>query len=57
MTLPIDQIIAYEAGELDSDQTVELFQTLIDTGAIYSLQGSYQRFADRLVREGFCAPA
>jgi hypothetical protein len=54
MTIPVDQIIAYEAGELDSDQTVELFQTLIDTGAIYSLQGSYQRFADRLVREGFC---
>jgi hypothetical protein len=44
----IDQIIAYESGELDFDDTVDLFQQLIDSGTIYSLQGSYQRVAQQL---------
>lgn len=29
----IDQIIAYENGELDEDDTIALLQTLVDTGA------------------------
>lgn len=53
---PVDQIIAYEQGELDEDQTVELFQGLIDSGLCWQLQGSYGRTADMLIRTGVCTP-
>lgn len=50
----VAMIIAYECGELDYDQTVELFQKLIDSGTIYSLQGAYQRTAQSLIESGAC---
>lgn len=49
-------IMEYEAGELDADQTIELFQVLIDSGVVNSLQGSYQRQASALVSSGLCVP-
>ena len=49
-------IMEYEAGELDADQTIGLFQILIDSGVIRSLQGSYQRQALELVASGLCVP-
>ena len=48
MTGPVSlasDIAAYEAGELDEDQVLDLFQRLLDTGLIHQLQGSYQRTA------------
>jgi len=45
-------IIAYENGELDEEQVIALFQSLLDTGFIYHLQGSYQRQAQRLLDAG-----
>ena len=39
----ISRIIAYEQGELDFDETVELFKDLHDTGLLWQLQGHYQR--------------
>ena len=45
-------IIAFEAGELDEEQTIALFQELCDTGTIFHLQGSYQRIAQQLIHEG-----
>jgi len=45
-------IIAYESGELDHEQTVELFQHLIDTRMINHLQGSYGRTAQALLDAG-----
>lgn len=50
----LDQIIAYENGELTSEEVVDLFQTLIDSGQIWDLQGHYQRTAISLIESGLC---
>ncbi len=52
----LTKIIAFEQGELDFDETVELFQELIDNGMAWSLQGSYGRTASRLIEAGHCQP-
>ena len=45
----IDKIIAYECGELDSKNILELFAELIKTGQAWSLQGHYGRTAQALI--------
>lgn len=50
----IDQIIAYEQGELDDDQIITLFQDLIDSGLAWQLQGHYGRTASALIDAGYC---
>lgn len=50
----IAKIIAFENGELDERETIDLFQELIDTGIAWSLQGSYGRVAARLIDAGLC---
>lgn len=57
ITHPLDTlsgIMAYEAGEMDQDAMVEFFQSLIDTGLAWSLQGHYGRTAQRLIDAGYC---
>lgn len=46
------QILALEYGQLTDDEVIELFQTLVDTGLAWSLQGSYGRFAQDLLDQG-----
>ena len=52
---PLDltsDIIAYESGELDQEETIELFQKLHDTGLAYQLQRHYGRTAQAMLNEG-----
>lgn len=48
----LDAMMAWESGELDGDETVALFQTLVDNGMAWSLQGSYGRAAAHLIETG-----
>lgn len=52
--MQIDQIIAYENGELNEEETIELFQSLIDSGMAWQLQGHYGRTAAALIEAGVC---
>lgn len=49
----LDQIIAWEAGELSSEDTVALFQRLLNSGVVWQLQGAYGRQAMRLLDAGY----
>lgn len=48
-------IIDYEEGALTRDETIELFQHLINTGLAWRLQGSYGRAARNLIEAGLCS--
>jgi hypothetical protein len=50
------QLIAYEYGTLTEEQTIQLFQYLIDSRLAYQLQGHYGRTADQLIEAGLCQP-
>jgi hypothetical protein len=48
----LDMLMAYEDGTLDRDLIPVLFQNLIDSGLIFSLQGNYIGVAKDLVAAG-----
>ena len=48
----VGQIMAFEQGELENGEVYALFQFLLDSGMIYSLQGSFQRMAEDLLVAG-----
>jgi hypothetical protein len=52
--IAINFIMDYEAGTLDEEQIVEGFQTMIDDGTVWQLQGSYGRMAISLIERGLC---
>lgn len=47
-------IMDYEEGELDEEETIVLFQHLIDTGLAWQLQGSYGRATAAMIEAGVC---
>ena len=53
----IGQIMAFEDGQLDEADTLALFQSLINTGLAWQLQGSYGSAAQRLINCGLCVAA
>jgi hypothetical protein len=48
----IDIIDGFEYG--DAQETIAAYQYLIDTGAVWSLQGRYGRMAKHLIKVGLC---
>jgi len=50
----IDQLIAFENGDLDEDQVIEFIQDGIDKGWVWKLQGCYGRVAVALIDAGLC---
>ena len=52
MTEIVSQIISYESGELSAQETIDLFQSLVNTGAAWKLQGHYGRTAMMLLEQG-----
>jgi hypothetical protein len=48
----VSNIIAFESGELEENEIIELFQHLVNTGLAWSLQGSYGRTASALIDAG-----
>jgi len=47
-------IIAYENGTLSEEDTIALFQRLIDSGYAWKLQGHYGRTAEAMIESGVC---
>ncbi len=48
----ISLIMAYEQGDLDYDETVDLFQDLLDSNMVWQLQGHYGRTATQMLEAG-----
>jgi len=49
-------IIEWEAGRLDQDGVIELFQHLVDTGLAWRLEDCYGRMAQTLIDNGLVTP-
>lgn len=47
-----EQIIAYEQGELSDEETIALFQELVNSGLAWKLQGLYGRTAQAMIDAG-----
>lgn len=52
-----DELVAYERGDLTLDETVMLFQRLIDSDMVRELQPYYLRTALALIDRGLCDPS
>lgn len=50
----MNDLIAFEEGTLSKEDTIALFQRLIDDGSVWKLQGSYGRTAMDLIEAGRC---
>jgi len=52
----VGSIMEYESGELSDEKTIELFQHLLDSGTVWSLQGHYGRTAMAMLEAGLLVP-
>ena len=50
----VDFVMDYESGLASEVEIVEGFQHMINSGAVWGLQGSYGSMAHRLIELGFC---
>lgn len=52
----VDDIIAFESGEMDQEAVIAFFQRIVDSGVVWQLQGSYGRTARALIEAGDVTP-
>ena len=52
----VDQLIAYEEGQITQDEEVAFFKHLVETGVCWQLSGHYQREAATLIEAGLIKP-
>lgn len=52
----VGAMMAYESGEMDAAEIVELFSHLVKNGLAWSLQGHYGRMAGALIEAKILAP-
>ena len=50
----IDKIMAFEDGTLSQEETIKMFQEMINDGSVWKLQGCYGRTAQVLINAGYC---
>jgi len=48
----VRELMAYETGDLEDHEVLDLFQYLVDSGLTYTLQGHYGRTVQRLIDAG-----
>jgi len=48
----VGRLVDYESGAMSTEEVVELFQELVDTGLAWQLQGHYGRAARHLIAWG-----
>ena len=48
----VDQLIAYEEGQITQDEEVAFFERLVETGVCWQLSGHYQRVTATLIEAG-----
>ena len=53
-TPTVEDIMCFEDGAMDEEETIVFFQKLIDSGMAWRLQGSYGRAAMSLIEQGLC---
>jgi len=51
-----EQIIKHELNQLTEQETIQLFQHLINTGLAWQLQGAYGRTAIAMIESGIISP-
>jgi len=52
----VDDVIRYEQGEMDVEETIVFFGKLVESGMAWQLQGSYGRTAKSLIVQGILSP-